>query len=104
MYINIDTNNFEEVVNTDKPVLLDFWAPWCGPCRMIAPIIEELGDDFKDSAVIAKINVDENQELAAKFQVRAIPTIILLKDKEVVEVLVGAQSKATLEEKINKLL
>jgi thioredoxin 1 len=83
--IDLNRNNFEEVVlNSDKTVLIDFWASWCGPCRMQAPIIEELADELEGSAVIAKLNVDENPELAAQFSVMSIPTLIFIKDGKIV--------------------
>lgn len=95
-YINISSKNFnEEVINSDKPVMIDFWASWCGPCRMIAPIVEEIAEERQDIKV-AKINVDEEPELASKFGVMSIPTIVVMKDGEVVNQAVGVRPKAQL--------
>ena len=102
-YIELTNENFEATTSTGV-ALVDFWAPWCGPCRMIAPVIEELAEDFDGKAAICKINTDEQQELASKFAVRSIPTILIMKDGEVVETMVGAASKAAFAEKLNALL
>ena len=92
--ININKNNFQsEVMNSDKPVLLDFWAPWCGPCRMVAPIVEEIARERSDIKV-GKINVDEQPELAARFQVMSIPMLVVLKDGRISEKAMGARPKA----------
>ena len=92
--INITSENFqEEVLKSDKPVLLDFWASWCGPCRMVSPVIDEIAGERSDIKV-GKVNVDEQQELAAQFQVMSIPTLLVLKDGQVVNKSVGAQPKA----------
>ena len=94
--ININQNNFqEEVVNSDKPVLLDFWAPWCGPCRMVAPIVEEIARERKDIKV-GKVNVDEQPELAAEYRIMTIPSIFVVRDGQIVKQTVGAQSKEQL--------
>ncbi|AZG14101.1 MULTISPECIES: thioredoxin TrxA [Cupriavidus] len=85
-----------DVLKSDKPVLLDFWAEWCGPCKMIAPILDEVAKDYGDRVQIAKINVDENQQVPAKFGIRGIPTLILFKNGEVVAQKVGALSKSQL--------
>nr|WP_315596650.1 thioredoxin TrxA [uncultured Cupriavidus sp.] len=85
-----------DVLQSDKPVLLDFWAEWCGPCKMIAPILDEVAKDYGDKVQIAKINVDENQQVPAKFGIRGIPTLILFKNGEVVAQKVGALSKSQL--------
>jgi len=102
-YIELTNENFEATVN-EGVALVDFWAPWCGPCRMIAPVIEELAEEFDGKAAICKINTDEQQELASKFGIRSIPTILIMKNGEVVETMVGAASKAAFAEKINALL
>ena len=95
--ISLNSNNFEQVVmNSDKPVLIDFWAAWCGPFRMQSPVIEELADELEDSAVIAKLNVDENPELAAQFSVMSIPTLVVVKDGKVVGRRTGMTPKGTL--------
>ena len=92
--INITSETFqEEVLKSDKPVLLDFWASWCGPCRMVSPVIDEIAGERSDIKV-GKVNVDEQQELAAQFQVMSIPTLLVLKDGQVVNKSVGAQPKA----------
>jgi thioredoxin 1 len=101
MAVEITTSNFEEVLNTDKPVMIDFWAAWCGPCRMIAPLVEELAEEYKDRAVIAKVDVDSNQEIAMKYGVRNIPTVLFLKNGEVVDKSVGAVPKNVLSDKID---
>ncbi|MBR6524863.1 MAG: thioredoxin [Clostridia bacterium] len=95
--LTITKANFEqEVLNSDKPVLLDFWAPWCMPCRMIAPIVEEIAEDTAGKAVVGKVNVDEEGELAMKFGVASIPTLIVFKGGQEVKRVVGVQSKAAL--------
>lgn len=95
--ISLNSNNFEEIVlNSDKPVLVDFWAAWCGPCRMQSPVIEELADELEDSAVVAKLNVDENPELAARFSVMSIPTLVIVRNGKTVGRRTGVTPKETL--------
>ena len=95
--INIDENNFEEeVVKSSLPYLVDFWAEWCGPCKNLAPILEEISDELKDKIKIGKINIDDNQELAAKFSIRSIPTMILFKNGDSIETKVGLPPKKEL--------
>jgi thioredoxin 1 len=102
-YIDLNNDNFEATVK-EGVSLVDFWAPWCGPCRMIAPVIEELAEEFEGKANICKVNTDEQQDLAVKYGIRSIPTIIFMKDGEIVDQMVGASSKQAFADKINGLL
>ncbi|MFY9074905.1 thioredoxin [Malaciobacter mytili] len=102
-YIDLTQDNFDSTV-ANGVSLVDFWAPWCGPCRMLAPVIEELGSDFEGKANICKVNTDEQQDLAVKYGIRSIPTIIFMKDGEIVDQMVGASSKQALTDKLNSII
>ena len=105
MTIKVDDTNFEEIVlKSDKPVLVDFWAEWCGPCRMVGPIVDELAQDYDGKFVVTKVDVDSCPATAAKFGIRNIPTIIFLKNGEVVDKQVGAVPKTAIADKMNALL
>lgn len=101
--VNITDSEFESaVVNSEQPVLVDFWAPWCGPCKMIAPILDQVAEHYGDKLKIVKINVDDNQDTPAKFGVRGIPTLMVFKDGENVETKVGAVQKSQLIQILDK--
>lgn len=103
--LTITNENFEnEVIKSDKPVLIDFWAIWCGPCRMVAPIIEKIATEYKDKVKVGKINVDEQNELATKYKIMSIPTLIVFKNGQIVESVMGARSKESIAEMLNKHL
>ena len=105
MALEITDANFEELVlKSDKPVLVDFWAEWCGPCRMIGPVIEEMAKEYEGKALIGKVNVDENPGVSAKFGVRNIPTILFIKNGLVLDKSVGAVPKAQLTTKLESCL
>ncbi len=102
-YVELNNENFDSTVASGV-TLVDFWAPWCGPCRMIAPVIEELAEEYDGKATIAKVNTDEEQDIAVKFGIRSIPTILFFKDGEVVDQMIGAASKQAFAEKLDALL
>jgi thioredoxin 1 len=105
MALEVNDTNFEEVVvKSDKPVLVDFWAEWCGPCRMVAPIIEEISHEFSGKAVVVKCDVDNSPGVAAKYGIRNIPTILFFKDGKIADKQVGAVPKANFVTKLNALI
>ncbi len=105
MALEITDANFEEMVtNATQPVLLDFWAEWCGPCRMVGPVVEELSKDYSGKAVVGKVNVDVNPDISMKFGIRNIPTILFFKDGKVVDKQVGAVPKSVLAGKLDAQL
>ena len=99
-----DDNFEEEVIKAETPVLVDFWAEWCGPCRMIGPVIEEIAEEFAGKIKVGKLNVDQNQGTAAKYRISSIPTLLFFKGGKLVEEMVGVQPKSKLVEVINKVL
>ncbi len=102
--IEITDANFEQVIASDKPVLVDFWAEWCGPCKMIGPIVEELAGDFEGKAVVGKLDVQENSQIPAKFGVRNIPTLLVFKNGQLVDKQVGVVPKNVLAQKLNNAI
>jgi thioredoxin 1 len=103
--IHVNEGTFDtEVLNSDKPALVDFWAPWCGPCRAIAPVLDELAGEYKGKVIVAKVNVDENRKLAGNHGVMSIPTMILFKNGKVMDKLIGLVPKERLKELMDKAL
>ena len=98
------SENFDAILNGDKPVFIDFWATWCGPCRMVSPFVEQLADQYADRVAFVKVDVDEEPELAQRFRVASIPNLVLIKDGEIIEQSAGARPKAMLEEMIKQAL
>jgi thioredoxin 1 len=104
MEVTISSENFESLKNGNLPLVVDFWATWCGPCRMVAPIISKLAEKYDGKIVVGKCDVEENEDMAVTFGIRNIPTILFFKGGEIVDKMVGAQSEAKLEEKFLSLL
>lgn len=104
MALEVTDANFEELVNAGKPMVLDFWAEWCGPCRMVGPIIDELATEYEGRVTIGKMDVDSNNDVVAQFGIRNIPTVLFFKDGKLEDKQVGAAPKATFADKIEKLL
>ncbi|QHT66789.1 thioredoxin [Rhodocytophaga rosea] len=102
--IEITDANFEQIIASDKPVLVDFWAEWCGPCKMIGPIVEELAGDFEGKAVVGKLDVQENAQIPMKFGVRNIPTLLVFKNGQLVDKQVGVVPKNVLAQKLNNAI
>lgn len=100
----INEENYEELASQGKPMVLDFWATWCGPCKKIGPIIEELANEYEGQVIIGKVDVEEAEDLTADFGIRNVPTVLFIKNGEVVDKSVGAATKAVLEEKVKALL
>jgi thioredoxin 1 len=105
MALEITDANFDELVlKSDKPVLVDFWAEWCGPCRMVGPVVEEISKDYADKAVVGKVNVDNNPGISVKYGIRNIPALLYFKNGEIVDKQIGAVPKSVLADKLNKQL
>ena len=104
MEVKITNENYESYKNGSLPLVIDFWATWCGPCRMVAPIIEELANEYEGKVTIGKCDVEEADEIAAEFGIRSIPTIVFMKGGKVLDKIVGAASKSKIEDKIKTLL
>ena len=102
--IEITDSNYEEIINSGKPVMVDFWAEWCGPCRIIGPVVEEMANDYDGKVVIGKVDVDNNPSITAKFGVRSIPTLLIFKNGQVVDKQIGAVPKSILSKKLEAQL
>lgn len=104
MAFEFTDSNYQAIIAEGKPVVIDFWAPWCGPCKMVGPIIDELATEYEGRILIGKCDVDDNNDVAAEYGIRNIPTVLFFKGGEIVDKQVGAVSKAAFEEKLQKLL
>ena len=104
MALEITDSNYKEILAEGKPVVIDFWAPWCGPCKMVGPIIEELAEMYEGQVLIGKCDVDENGDVAAEYGIRNIPTVLFSKNGELVDKQVGSASKSAFDDKIKKML
>lgn len=104
MALEITDSNFKEKLAEGKPVVIDFWAPWCGPCKIVGPIIEELAEEYKDQVIIGKCDVDQNADLPAEFGIRNIPTVLFFKNGQMVDKQVGSTTKSVFEAKVKALL
>ena len=103
--LEVSDKDFDtEIMESDKPAMVDFWAEWCGPCKMVGPIVEELAKEYKDKIKIGKMDVDQNRETPARFGIRNIPTLIFFKNGEVAKTIIGAQPKSAIEDELKKLL
>lgn len=102
--LELNAGNFDSIVNGDKPVLVDFWAEWCGPCKMIGPVVEELAAEYEGKAVVAKLDVDQNVDLTTRFGVRSIPTLLVFKGGQIVDKHIGIVAKAVLAQKLEAQL
>lgn len=99
-----DSTFQQEVIESEVPVLVDFWAPWCGPCRMVAPVVDEVAEQYKDQVKVVKVNTDENPSIASEYGIRSIPTLMIFKDGQRVDIVVGAVPKTTLANTLEKYL
>ena len=102
--IELNDANFDQIINSDKPVLVDFWAEWCGPCRMVGPVVEEISKDYADTAVVGKVNVDHNPGISMKYGIRNIPALLYFKNGEIVDKQIGAVPKSVLAGKLDAQL
>lgn len=104
MEVKLSNENFnKEVLNSEKPVLVDFWATWCGPCKMIAPIISEISEEFNNKVKVGKVNVDEEKELAIKYEISSIPTLVIFKNGKISKTLIGFRPKEEIKEVLNNI-